>query len=229
MSEIKDVQIEASWKEALAGEFALPYFAQIKQALQQAKAEGKTVYPPGNLIFNAFDLVPLPKVKVVILGQDPYHGAGEAHGLSFSVQRGVRIPPSLRNIYKALEASVPGFSAPKHGCLEAWAAQGVFLLNAFLTVEAGKPKSHEKIGWERFTDAVIRTVSDRLQNVVFMLWGGFAKKKAELIDQERHLILQGVHPSPLAGNSFPDCTHFAQANAYLQERGLPTIDWSLPD
>ena len=179
------------------------------------------------LIFNAFNMLPLDEVKVVILGQDPYHGAGEAHGLSFSVPRGIKIPPSLRNIYKELESDIAGFKAPKHGCLEAWVKQGVFLLNAFLTVVEKTPKSHEKIGWEKFTDAVIKKISDEREGVVFMLWGGFAKKKAELIDKTKHLVLEGAHPSPLAGNAFQGCKHFSQANDYLKSKGASTIDWIL--
>jgi len=229
MSEINDVQIEASWKAALAAEFAQPYFAGIKRFLLDEKAQGKVIYPPSSLIFNAFNQVPLPRVNVVILGQDPYHGAGEAEGLSFSVPRGIRIPPSLRNIYKELSSDIAGFVPPRHGCLASWAGQGVFLLNAFLTVEEKKPKSHEKIGWEQFTDAVIRTISEQREGVVFMLWGAFAKRKALLIDGSRHLVLEGAHPSPLAGNAFQSCRHFSQANAYLQARGADPIDWRLPD
>lgn len=228
MAAIKDVKIEATWKEALSEEFQKDYFAQIKSFLKNANAEGKTIYPPGNLIFNAFNKVPLPEVKVVILGQDPYHGPGQAHGLSFSVPKTAKIPPSLRNVYKELLEDVPGFEKPKHGNLETWADQGVFLLNAFLTVEHKKAGSHQKIGWANFTDAVIKKISDERDGVVFMLWGNFAKKKAALVDAEKHLILEAAHPSPLAGPAFLGNQHFSQANAYLEKQGKTPIDWVLP-
>lgn len=226
MSKI-DVKIEASWKAALDEEFQQPYFSEIKTFLKQEYAAGKTIYPPGRLIFNAFDTVPLPDVKVVILGQDPYHGPGQAHGLSFSVPKTAKIPPSLRNVYKELGEDIEGFEKPNHGNLEAWAAQGVFLLNASLTVEHKKAGSHKKIGWLKFTDAVIQTISNEREGVVFMLWGGFAKKKASLIDASKHLILEAAHPSPLAGNAFLGNRHFSQANAYLSSQGKTTIDWRL--
>lgn len=229
MAEVKDVKIEDSWKAALVDEFQQPYFQAIKDTLLKEKEAGKTVYPPGNLIFNAFNMVPIQEVKVVVLGQDPYHGPGEAHGLSFSVPRGIKIPPSLRNIYKELESDISGFKSPKHGCLEEWANQGVFLLNAFLTVVHKTPKSHEKIGWDKFTDAVIKKISDECEGVVFMLWGGFAKKKADLIDASKHLVLQGAHPSPLAGNAFQGCKHFSQANDYLTKNNQTPIDWKLSE
>lgn len=221
------VQIEASWKQALASEFAQPYFATIKQTLINAKTAGKTVYPPGKLIFNAFNSTPLPNVKVVIIGQDPYHQPQQAMGLSFSVPQGVRIPPSLRNVYKELARSIEGFTPPHHGDLSHWAEQGVFLLNAVLTVEQSKAASHSKIGWQTFTDAVIRTISGQRTGVVFMLWGNFAKRKAELIDASKHHILQAVHPSPLAGNGFQGCNHFAHANELLQQQGAQPIDWQV--
>lgn len=221
------VQIEASWKAALANTFAQPYFAGIKQTLLTARQQGRAVYPPGRLIFNAFDTTPLPDVKVVIIGQDPYHQPQQAMGLSFSVPQGVRVPPSLKNIYKELARSVDGFQVPPHGDLTAWAQQGVFLLNAVLTVEHGRAASHAKIGWQQFTDAVIRTLSAQREGVIFMLWGNFAKKKAALIDADRHHILTAVHPSPLAGGGFQGCDHFAQANRLLAAQGKDAIDWQL--
>lgn len=227
MAEITDVKIEASWKKALEAEFQKEYFVKIKTFLKNEMAAGKTIYPPGALIFNAFEMVPLTQVKVVILGQDPYHGAGQAHGLSFSVPLTEKIPASLRNVYKELTEDIPGFKAPKHGNLEAWAKQGVFLLNAALTVEAQKAASHQKIGWTHFTDAVIKKVSDECDGVVFMLWGAYAKQKATLIDKNKHLVLEAAHPSPLAGNSFLGNKHFSQANAYLKTKGKTEIDWTI--
>lgn len=227
MTEITDVKIEETWKKALAEEFQKEYFAKIKSFLKEANAEGKTIYPPNNLIFNAFDKVPLPEVKVVILGQDPYHGPGQAHGLSFSVPKTAKVPPSLRNVYKELMEDIPGFEKPKHGNLEQWADQGVFLLNAFLTVEHKKAGSHQKIGWAHFTDAVIKKISEEQEGVVFMFWGNFAKKKAVLVDAEKHLVLEAAHPSPLAGTAFLGNKHFSQANAYLKKQGKDVIDWVL--
>lgn len=229
MSETKDVQIEESWKVALAGEFEQPYFGKIREFLLQEKQAGKNVYPPGPLIFNAFNKVPLQNTKVVILGQDPYHAPGEAHGLSFSVQRGVKVPPSLKNIYKELETDIEGFKSPKHGCLESWAEQGVLMLNAYLTVEEKKPGSHRAIGWERFTDAAIRAVSAQCSGVAFLLWGKPAQEKAKLVDQTRHKIFEAAHPSPLAGGKFFGSRPFSQANAYLVEQGKTPIDWHLPE
>jgi len=227
MTEIVDVKIEASWKKALAEEFQKEYFAKIKAQLKAEMSAGKTVYPPGPLIFNAFDSVPFAEVKVVLLGQDPYHNPGQAHGLSFSVPKTQKIPASLRNVYKELTTDIPGFESPKHGNLEKWAAQGVFLLNAFLTVEHKKAGSHKKVGWGKFTDAVIQKISDEREGVVFMLWGNFAKKKGSLIDGTKHLILEATHPSPLAGTAFLGSKNFSQANTYLEERGEKPIDWTL--
>jgi uracil-DNA glycosylase len=227
MSETKPMQIEESWKAALKVELQKPYFLELSEFLKVEKAAGKTIYPPGPLIFNAFNNVPLDEIKVVILGQDPYHNIGEAHGLSFSVPHGIKIPPSLKKIYKELETDIAGFKSPVHGCLEHWAKQGVFMLNAFLTVEASKPQSHQKIGWEKFTDAVIKTISDRREGVAFMLWGNFAKKKALLIDASKHLILEAAHPSPLAGNAFLGCNHFSKANNYLKKNLKDEINWNL--
>jgi uracil-DNA glycosylase len=223
-----NVQIEASWKEVLADEFGQPYFAAIKTFLVQEKQAGKTVFPPGPLIFSAFNQTPFDAVKVVILGQDPYHNPGEAMGLCFSVPKGVRVPPSLVNIYKEIKSEL-GIEPPKHGDLSHWAAQGVLLLNAMLTVEAGKPASHQKIGWQTFTDAVIRRISEQKEGVVFLLWGNFARGKKALIDQERHYVLEAAHPSPLAGDAFQGCGHFARANEMLEKQGKMPIDWSLGD
>ena len=195
MPGMSNVKIEASWKAALTNEFEQPYFQPVAQYLRQAKTEQKVVYPPGSLIFNAFDTTPFDTVKVVILGQDPYHNPGQAMGLSFSVPRAVSVPPSLRNMYKALSDSTD-FTTPRHGDLTSWAEQGVFLLNAMLTVEKNKPGSHQNIGWQNFTDAVIRTLSTEKEHLVFLLWGAFAQKKRDLIDETRHLVLASAHPSP---------------------------------
>ncbi len=221
-----NVQIEASWKQVLAAEFEQPYFAAIKTYLLQEKQAGKTIYPPGPLIFNAFQQTPFDAVKVVILGQDPYHNPGEAMGLSFSVPKGVRIPPSLVNIFKEIKTSL-GIDPPNHGDLTHWAQQGVLLLNAMLTVQAKSPASHQKIGWQNFTDAVIRRLSEQKDGVVFMLWGNFARQKKALIDQTRHFVLEAAHPSPLAGNAFQGCGHFATANELLEKQGKTIIDWRL--
>jgi len=226
MSQIKDVQIEESWKEALKDEFQKPYFLEIKEYLVTAKKAGKTIYPPGPLIFNAFNTTPLDKVEVVIIGQDPYHGPDQAMGLSFSVPKNIAIPASLKNIYKELNRDL-GIKIPNHGDLTNWAKQGVFLLNAMLTVEARQAGSHKKIGWQTFTDAVIKTISDRCNGVVFLLWGNFAKNKKVLIDEMKHYVLEAVHPSPLAGNGFQGCNHFSKANELLKNQGKQPIDWSL--
>jgi len=223
-----NVQIEPSWKDALADEFGKPYFHALAQRLRQMKREGRTIYPPGPLIFNAFNTTPFEQVKVVILGQDPYHNPGEAMGLCFSVPRGVKVPPSLENVFKELHDDV-GFRHPGHGDLTYWAQQGVFLLNAILTVERNRPASHRELGWQTFTDAVIQTLSARREGLVFMLWGAFAKKKAALIDPFQHLILEAAHPSPLAAHKgFFGCRHFSKANAHLVSNGQTPIDWQLP-
>lgn len=221
-----DVKIEQSWKEALAGEFEKPYFADLVSTLHQEKRSGRVIYPPGPLIFNAFNLTPIDKVKVVIIGQDPYHGPGQAEGLSFSVPHGVTPPPSLKNIYKEIESDL-GVTLHKDGSLEGWARQGVFLLNAILTVRAGAPASHGRIGWAEFTDAVIRTLSERREGLVFMLWGNFARSKKRLIDTSKHHILEAAHPSPLAGGAFFGCRHFSTANTILESEGVAPIDWTL--
>lgn len=219
--------MEASWKALLEDEFKKPYFKQIVEHLKTERSQGKTIYPAGGNIFHAFDATPFGNVKVVILGQDPYHGPNQAHGLSFSVQPGVPPPPSLLNIYKELHEDV-GIPIPRHGYLEKWANQGVLLLNASLTVRAGEANSHSKIGWEKFTDTVIQTISDKQDHVVFLLWGKFAQSKAALIDQKKHLILKSAHPSPLAAHSgFFGNHHFSQTNQYLMQHGKDPIDWAL--
>jgi len=219
-----NIQIEESWKQVLADEFQQPYFAAIKTFLVNEKQAGKTIYPPGPLIFNAFNKTPFDAVKVVILGQDPYHNPGEAMGLCFSVPKGVKVPPSLVNIYKEINAEL-GLPIPNHGDLTYWAEQGVLLLNAMLTVEARKPASHQKIGWQTFTDAVIRHISNEKEGVVFLLWGNFAKGKKPLIDETKHYVLEAAHPSPLAGDAFQGCGHFAHTNEILEKQGKTPIDW----
>lgn len=228
MSKVTDVQIEESWKAVLQDEFQQPYFAAIKQFLVSEKQSGKTIYPPGSLIFNAFNSTPFDEVKVVILGQDPYHGPGQAMGLCFSVPKGVPKPPSLENIFRELEDDL-GIPVPPHGDLQKWAHQGVFLLNAALTVRAYQANSHKDIGWHRFTDAVIRKLSERREGLIFLLWGGFAKKKIHLIDQMKHHVLQAGHPSPLSANRgywFKN-HHFSKVNEILKSQGKDPIDWSL--
>lgn len=228
MSKITNVKIHPSWKEALSNEFQQPYFAGIKQHLIQEKQRGKTVYPPGKLIFNAFDATPFDQVKVVILGQDPYHGPGQAMGLSFSVPRNIAIPPSLVNMYKELNTDL-NLPIPNHGDLTDWANQGVFLLNASLTVRARQANSHQKIGWQKFTDAVIQTLSQKREGIVFLLWGGFAKKKASLIDKSKHHVLTSGHPSPLSANRgyWFGNKHFSKVNELLKGQGQDPIDWGL--
>ena len=220
------VRIEQSWKNALAGEFGKPYFESLVRFLHKEKAEGQVIYPPGSQIFRAFDLTPLDKLKVVILGQDPYHGPGQAHGLSFSVPASVTAPPSLKNIFKEIESDL-GVKMSGYPDLEKWARQGVLLLNAVLTVRAGSPASHGQIGWEEFTDAVIKYISDNCEGIVFMLWGNFARSKSALIDHSRHHVLEAAHPSPLARGAFFGCRHFSRANAFLSAKGLEPIDWVL--
>lgn len=218
------IQIEESWKTVLIEEFKKPYFDGISDHLKALKTEKKVVYPPGKLIFNAFNTTPFGQVKVVILGQDPYHNPGEAMGLCFSVPIGVRLPPSLKNVFKEIKADV-GIELPNHGDLTHWANQGVFLLNAMLTVEHKKAGSHSKIGWQEFTNAVIKILSDQKENVVFMLWGNFAKGKKQFIDEKKHLVLESAHPSPLAGNRFFGHHHFSKANEYLGQHNQKPIDW----
>lgn len=222
-----EVKIETSWKTALKNEFSKTYFLSIANFLRTEKMAGKTIYPPGSLIFNAFDLTPLPRVKVVIIGQDPYHGPGQAHGLCFSVAEGVPPPPSLMNIFKELQSDL-GLPTPQNGNLTAWAKQGVLLLNASLTVRANEPMSHSKIGWADFTNAVIKKVSEDRPHVVFLLWGKFAQEKQALIDETKHLVLKAAHPSPLsAHNGFLGCHHFSKANEWLMQQGIDPVDWAL--
>jgi uracil-DNA glycosylase len=222
-----DVKIDASWKEILKDEFNKTYFPQIVLHLKTERSQGKIIYPPGSLIFNAFNTTPFDNVKVVILGQDPYHGPGQAHGLCFSVQNGIPPPPSLINIFKELHDDV-GVPIPDHGNLTHWAQQGIFLLNASLTVRAGEPMSHSKIGWADFTNAVIKKISDEKEHVVFILWGKFAQEKKVLINVSKHCILRSVHPSPLsASGGFFGCKHFSQANQYLISKGIDPVDWKL--
>ena len=221
-----NVKIEQSWKEALADEFGKPYFESLVSFLHKEKADGQVIYPPGSQIFRAFDLTPLRQVKVVILGQDPYHGPGQAHGLSFSVPAGIPAPPSLKNIFKEIEADL-GVRMSGYPDLEKWARQGVLLLNAVLTVRGGQAASHSRIGWQEFTDAVIKYISDNCEGVVFMLWGNFARTKAGLIDHSRHVVLEAAHPSPLARGAFFGCRHFSRANEALASFGRTPIDWRL--
>lgn len=222
-----DVKIEPGWKQALKNEFDRPYFQQVVTFLKIERAQGKTIYPPGSLIFNAFDKTPYDKVKVVIIGQDPYHGDGQAHGLSFSVQPGVKPPPSLVNIYKELQTDI-GMPIPTSGNLDHWAEQGVLLLNAALTVRANEPASHAKIGWTDFTNAVISKLSDDKSGVIFLLWGRFAHEKQSLIDETRHFVLKAAHPSPFsADKGFFGCKHFSKTNELLSRQGLDPIDWSV--
>lgn len=224
-----EVRLEDSWKAVLGAEFSRPYMGELKAFLQREKADGKHIFPKGSEYFRALDLTPLDEVKVVILGQDPYHGAGQAHGLCFSVQPGVRIPPSLVNIYKEMQSDL-GIPPARHGFLEHWARQGVLLLNSVLTVEEARAASHQGQGWEQFTDAVIRAVNEECEHVVFMLWGSYAQKKAAFVDRSRHLVLKAPHPSPLsAHNGFFGSRHFSQANDYLIAQGRNAIEWQLPE
>jgi uracil-DNA glycosylase len=223
-----DVKIEDSWKEVMEQEFSKTYFQQIVTFIKVEKSQHKVIYPPGGLIFNAFNHTPFHKVKVVILGQDPYHGKGQAHGLSFSVPAGVKPPPSLVNIFKELKQDI-GMQIPTIGDLTTWADQGVLLLNAVLTVRAGEPASHAKLGWTEFTNAVIKKISDERTGIVFMLWGKYAQDKQSLIDETRHFVLKAAHPSPFsADNGFFGCRHFSRANELLVKQGLQPIDWMLP-
>jgi uracil-DNA glycosylase len=222
-----DVKIESGWKEILQEEFSKPYFMQIVTFLKTEKMSGKTIYPPGGLIFNAFNTTPFDRVKVVLLGQDPYHGPGQAHGLSFSVPNRVPPPPSLINIFKELHSDL-GVEIPNHGNLTHWAEQGVLLLNASLTVRANEPMSHSKIGWAEFTDSVITKISRLKSNIVFLLWGRFAQEKQILIDETRQLLLKAAHPSPFsADKGFFGCHCFSKTNEYLVKRGIDPVDWKL--
>jgi uracil-DNA glycosylase len=220
------VRIEPGWKEALAEEFAKPYFAQVKNFLSEQKALGKVIYPPGPLIFNAFEKTPFSKVRVVILGQDPYHGPGQAMGLCFSVPPHVAVPASLKNIYKELHRDL-GIKNPHHGDLTSWTEQGVFLLNAILTVEQNSAGSHSKIGWQLFTDAVIKKLSDQKRGIIFLLWGNYARSKKPLIDTQHNVVLEAAHPSPLARDAFMGCGHFSKVNQILSQKGDNPINWEL--
>lgn len=220
-----DVKIHESWKDILKEEFDKPYFRDLVEFLHKEKREQKVIYPPGPKIFRAFDLTPFDKVRVVILGQDPYHGPGQAEGLSFSVPHGIKLPPSLQNIYKEIESDTGISTAGRDGSLIHWAEQGVFLLNAVLTVRASEPTSHSKIGWTNFTDAVIKALSDHKEGVIFLLWGNYARSKRDLIDHSRHHVLEAAHPSPLARGAFFGCRHFSQANNILINKKQNPIKW----
>jgi uracil-DNA glycosylase len=223
------IKLHPSWFERLSGEFGQSYMAELKRFLVAERERGKRIFPKAGEWFRALDLTPPENVRVVILGQDPYHGAGQAHGLCFSVLPEVQPPPSLINIYKELEKDL-GIRPARHGFLEHWARQGVLLLNSVLTVEMGHATSHRDRGWERFTDAIIREVNARAEPVVFMLWGSYAQKKVGFVDMSRHLVLKAPHPSPLSAHSgFLGCRHFSKANAFLESRGLQAIDWALPE
>jgi len=227
MFDSKEIKLEASWLELLASEFEEPYIQELKSFLLSEKKQGKSIFPDGQLIFNAFNTTPFNKVKVVILGQDPYHGPNQAHGLSFSVNHGVRIPPSLRNIYKELNQDL-NMDIPMHGCLQSWAEQGVLLLNATLTVEKEKAGSHQGKGWEQFTDKVIQLLNEKREGLVFLLWGSYAQKKGQFIDTNRHLVLKAPHPSPLSAHrGFFGTKPFSQANAYLEKQNCLKINWEL--
>lgn len=223
----KSIDLHPSWLAHLAPEFELPYMKQLKQFLLLQKQAGKVIYPESKYIFNAFNSIPLDQVKVVILGQDPYHGPNQAHGLCFSVQPGIPTPPSLQNMFKELRRDL-GFNIPNHGYLQSWANQGVLLLNATLTVEQARAGSHQGQGWEIFTDKVIQLVNDQCQGVVFLLWGSYAQKKAVVIDTRKHLVLKAPHPSPLSAHrGFIGCGHFSMTNQYLQNCNKAPIDWQL--
>jgi uracil-DNA glycosylase len=223
--EQRDIQLEKSWRDQLADQFALDYMQSLRQFLVAEKQQGKQVYPAGTDIFNALNSTPFEQVKVVILGQDPYHGPGQAHGLCFSVRPGVALPPSLKNIYKEIHADL-GLPISHSGCLDAWAQQGVLLLNSVLTVAAGQAASHQGKGWEVFTDKVISVLNERGKNLVFLLWGSYAQRKGAMIDRDRHLVLQSPHPSPLSAHrGFFGNQHFSRANAWLREHNKTPIDW----
>ncbi len=223
-----EITLEQSWKHVLSDEFSQLYFSKLRLFLQQEQSLGKVIYPPMPLIFNAFNSSPFNKVRVVILGQDPYHGIGQAHGLCFSVPSEIKkLPPSLKNIYKELQNDV-GFKIPNHGNLQKWTTQGVFLLNTILTVEANTPASHQKRGWEEFTNAVIKKLSEQREGLIFLLWGNFAQQKTTLIDARKHIILKAPHPSPFSAHSgFFGCKHFSQVNDILRSKGGTPIDWQV--
>jgi uracil-DNA glycosylase len=227
-SSMKKIQLEDSWLERLYDQFEQDYMQELREFLVTRKKHQAVVYPPGPQIFNAMNSTPFDKVRVVILGQDPYHGPGQAHGLCFSVQPGVRIPPSLANIYREIDSDL-GIAPPDHGNLQSWADQGVLLLNAVLTVERGQPGSHQGKGWELFTDSIVHALNNDRENLVFMLWGSYAMKKGAVIDRRKHLVLTAPHPSPLSAHrGFLGCRHFSMANEYLQQHQKLPIDWSVP-
>lgn len=229
MSKSGQVRLRPEWLARLGDEFDKPYMRELRSFLLARKAAGATIYPPGSQIFNALDSTPPEDVRIVVLGQDPYHGPGQAHGLCFSVRPGVPIPPSLANIFRELHEDT-GFRIPRHGCLQRWADRGVLLLNAVLTVERGRAGAHQGKGWERFTDRVVEVVDSGDQAVVFLLWGSQAQRKGAGIDRDRHLVLTAPHPSPLSAHrGFFGCRHFSRANAWLQAQGLAPVDWQLPE
>jgi len=220
---------EPGWREALYGEFKKPYFKTLLSSIESEKKEGKEIFPPENDIFTAFNLTPLDQVKVVILGQDPYHDNNQAHGLSFSVRKGIAVPPSLRNMYKELSTDIPGFVIPKSGDLSQWAQNGVLLLNATLTVRAHEANSHAKFGWQTFTDEVIRIINQKKEGVVFLLWGKFAQKKGSIVSTVKHTVIQSAHPSPLSVKHWTGCKCFSKANKALTSHGKDPIDWTITD
>ncbi len=223
------IKLEPSWKQHLLPQFEQEYMKNLRRFLLQQKQAGKVIFPKGDEYFNAFNLTPFDQVKVVIIGQDPYHGPGQAHGLCFSVRAGVTLPPSLQNIFKEIHSDL-GLPIPKTGCLTHWAEQGVLLLNAVLTVEQSRAAAHQGKGWEQFTDAAIRQLSEQREGIVFMLWGSYAQKKGQIIDTSKHCVLKAPHPSPLSAHrGFFGCKHFSKANAYLKSIGKTPIDWSVPE
>jgi len=221
-----DVKIQSEWKAILNEEFEKPYFNNLVSEIKKEIASGETIYPPGSMIFKAFELTPPDTLKVVIVGQDPYHNVGEAMGLSFSVPKSIRVPPSLKNIFKELKDDL-GFDPPSHGDLSLWAEQGVLLLNSMLTVRKNKPGSHQSLGWHEFTDEVIRIISHKKEGIVFLLWGNYAKSKAALIDSSKHLVISAAHPSPLARGAFFGHKPFSQTNNYLESHGIEPINWQI--
>jgi len=228
-ADMRTIKLHDSWLSRLDDQFELPYMQKLRDFLVTRKAHRAVIYPPGATIFNAMNSTPFEQVRVVILGQDPYHGPGQAHGLCFSVLPGVRVPPSLANIYREIQADL-GITPPHHGYLQSWAEQGVLLLNAVLTVERGQAGSHQGKGWERFTDTIVQLLNDEREGLVFMLWGSYAMKKGAVIDRRKHLVLKAPHPSPLSAHrGFLGCRHFSTANEYLQQHQQQPIDWSVPE
>jgi uracil-DNA glycosylase len=229
MNSQREIKLHSQWRQVIGDEFEKDYMLSLREFLIQRKQQGAVIYPPSDQWFSALNSTPFDNVRAIILGQDPYHGAGQAHGLCFSVTPGIKVPPSLANIYKEIKSDL-GIEQPNHGCLISWAQQGVLLLNATLTVEDGNAGAHQGKGWEQFTDQVIRSVNQQREGVVFMLWGSYAQKKSAMIDSQRHLVLKSVHPSPLSAyRGFFGCGHFSAANQYLQEQLLEPIDWQLPE